>query len=242
MNLTRMRMRQGKPVIGRKNPKISAFVALVAWPTILTMFLSGLWHGAGLTFIFWGLVHGVLLVINHAWRQWRPKWNKERYEKIMDPVGFVVTFIVIAFTMVIFRAETIGAAFRLHAGMLGLNGAVMPEAILNQLGPLQGFPSALGIVADVSSGSFFIMALVWIFILFVIAAYAPNSLEIMRKFEPALYFEAQAAKVRKWRQYASAKHASILQLSNRWAFLMALAFLVSLLGLTRVSEFLYWQF
>lgn len=32
---------------------------------ILTMFISGLWHGAGLTFIVWGLLHGIGSVVSH---------------------------------------------------------------------------------------------------------------------------------------------------------------------------------
>src|SRR6266850_1436719 len=38
---------------------------------LITMFLSGLWHGAGLNFIVWGLWHGTLLVIHRLWTAWR---------------------------------------------------------------------------------------------------------------------------------------------------------------------------
>ena len=37
----------------------------------LTMVIGGLWHGANWTFVLWGAFHGILLAINHAWRQWR---------------------------------------------------------------------------------------------------------------------------------------------------------------------------
>ena len=33
----------------------------------LTMFLGGVWHGANLTFIIWGSLHGFYLIINHLW-------------------------------------------------------------------------------------------------------------------------------------------------------------------------------
>ena len=36
---------------------------------IVTMSISGIWHGAGLNFIVWGLCHGVLLAIHRAWRR-----------------------------------------------------------------------------------------------------------------------------------------------------------------------------
>jgi alginate O-acetyltransferase complex protein AlgI len=37
---------------------------------LLTMFISGLWHGAGLNFVVWGLWHGLLLAIHRAWSRW----------------------------------------------------------------------------------------------------------------------------------------------------------------------------
>ena len=36
---------------------------------IVTMLLGGLWHGAGWTFVLWGALHGVYLVVNHLWRE-----------------------------------------------------------------------------------------------------------------------------------------------------------------------------
>ena len=42
---------------------------------LITMFLSGLWHGAGLNFLVWGLWHGLLLVIHRFWCRWRGERN-----------------------------------------------------------------------------------------------------------------------------------------------------------------------
>jgi len=39
---------------------------------LVTMLLSGIWHGAGMNFLVWGLLHGVMLVVRRAWRQLRP--------------------------------------------------------------------------------------------------------------------------------------------------------------------------
>jgi len=46
--------------------------SLVYRNVLLTMLLSGLWHGAGLNFLVWGLWHGVLLCLHRLWRRWRP--------------------------------------------------------------------------------------------------------------------------------------------------------------------------
>ena len=35
---------------------------------MLTMILGGLWHGAGWTFVLWGALHGIYLMINTLWR------------------------------------------------------------------------------------------------------------------------------------------------------------------------------
>src|SRR6266478_4693374 len=36
---------------------------------LITMFISGLWHGAGLNFVVWGLWHGLLLAGHRLWRR-----------------------------------------------------------------------------------------------------------------------------------------------------------------------------
>ncbi len=48
---------------------------VVSWRIYLNlmvvMLVSGLWHGAGLNFVVWGLVHGVMLALHRFWRHWR---------------------------------------------------------------------------------------------------------------------------------------------------------------------------
>jgi len=39
---------------------------------LVTMLISGIWHGAGINFIVWGLLHGIMLAIRRAWRALRP--------------------------------------------------------------------------------------------------------------------------------------------------------------------------
>ncbi len=42
----------------------------------LTMAIGGLWHGAAWTFVFWGAMHGAMLIVNHAWRAvWKTPIN-----------------------------------------------------------------------------------------------------------------------------------------------------------------------
>jgi alginate O-acetyltransferase complex protein AlgI len=76
-----------------------------------TMGLGGLWHGAGFTFIAWGLAHGLGLAAGLAWR---------RAGLTMPALlGWALTFLFVALTWVLFRAETFEAAARLYTAMAG---------------------------------------------------------------------------------------------------------------------------
>ncbi len=79
----------------------------------ITMLLGGLWHGAGWTFIIWGLLHGVYLIINHLLRH----LLGERQGLAWKVAGFVVTFFAVALAWVFFRAPNAAAAFAVLQGL-----------------------------------------------------------------------------------------------------------------------------
>ena len=68
MNMSRRRIRSGKKASKRAQKTLGGFAQLIALPMFTTMFLAGVWHGAGMQFILFGLAHAVYLTINHAWR------------------------------------------------------------------------------------------------------------------------------------------------------------------------------
>lgn len=73
-------------------------------PPLLTMFVSGLWHGTGSTFIVWGLYYGVLIVIYQSLGirgDWKPVRQPARF------LAWLLMFFFIAFGWVIFRAGSI---------------------------------------------------------------------------------------------------------------------------------------
>src|SRR5262249_20466116 len=83
LRATRRRAAKGLPAFGGRSTTIGGFVQVMMLPTLLTMLVSGFWHGAGYLFILWGLLHGVYLTINHAWRLFGARrWsNRARYER-----------------------------------------------------------------------------------------------------------------------------------------------------------------
>ena len=76
-----------------------------------TMGLCGLWHGAGWTFIIWGLVHGAGLVVCRFWRN---------ANLPMPPLlGWLLTFSFAVVLFGLFRATDLASAYRLGVGLLG---------------------------------------------------------------------------------------------------------------------------
>jgi D-alanyl-lipoteichoic acid acyltransferase DltB (MBOAT superfamily) len=237
LTLTRRRMARGKPIFGGRNTNIGAFLTLLAMPTVLTMFISGMWHGAGYTYILWGLLHGVYLCINHAWRLVRPRiWSNARvYNRRAAPFGFVLTFLSVVAAMVLFRAPTASAAVVLWKGMVGVYGVTLPQAVFSRLGSIAGFLPSIGVRPAWTSGSILIAATIRIALLLAIALLMPNTLQMLAAFEPALGVKpgktsSRLERLLTWRP------------SRGWAVGLACVALAGILSLGELSEFLYWQF
>ncbi|APG10471.1 hypothetical protein BKD09_19260 [Bradyrhizobium japonicum] len=69
---------------------------------LLVMTLGGLWHGAGFAFILWGALHGVALIVNHAWNSIRPAALAQ--SRLMSLAGWTATTITVLFGWIFFRA------------------------------------------------------------------------------------------------------------------------------------------
>ena len=91
---------------------------------LITMFLGGLWHGAAWTFVVWGLWHGVLLVIHQLWRGAGMKLPK--------PIAVGVTFIAVVIGWVFFRADTFADAGNIFAAMVGLQGVLLKNLVIQK--------------------------------------------------------------------------------------------------------------
>ncbi len=136
LRLTRRRMKAGKPVLSHGVPRLGPFIVLLAFPTIFTMFLCGLWHGAGFQFLLFGLLHGVFLVINHAWASMRRLvgWKPESDPGWLRAVWVGATFLAFTISLVFFRADDLSAATVMFKAMAGLNGVVMPSGLAAYFG------------------------------------------------------------------------------------------------------------
>lgn len=76
---------------------------------IYTFLVSGLWHGANWTFVIWGGLHGIYSVINDAVSE---KWEAWKSKGAMVVKG-MITFVLVDFAWLFFRADSVQDAFRM---------------------------------------------------------------------------------------------------------------------------------
>jgi D-alanyl-lipoteichoic acid acyltransferase DltB (MBOAT superfamily) len=81
---------------------------------VITFLIGGLWHGAGWTFIFWGLLHGIGVSAHYLWSRTGLVMNRI--------VARVITLLFINITWVFFRATEWNDAVKVLKGMFGFNG------------------------------------------------------------------------------------------------------------------------
>ncbi len=142
----------------------------------ITMLLGGMWHGAGWTFLAWGALHGVYLIINNVWRAFYPNFFSASRTRVL--LSWFITFLFVIVAWVFFRAPSMGAAIAMLQAMVGVNGAVDAsatgwQAMLFWHGFPPGTPGWLG-------------GIIWIAIGLVISLLCPNLQEIMRRYRPTL--------------------------------------------------------
>lgn len=184
----------------------------------ITMLLGGLWHGAGWTFIAWGALHGIYLIVNHAWRSARLMlgYDLDVTSRLGRMLSIVITFIAVVISWVFFRASDLVASMHLLDAMFDLSSALnLFEAISTvNIAKVQ---IAILIVASI---------VVWGF---------PNSQHVLfsnDKKENNFYkfSEGKQGLWLKWRP------------GIVWGCIGGLLFSVAIILLERESEFLYFRF
>ena len=90
-----------------------------------TFIIGGIWHGAGWTFVFWGFLHGIALVIHRA-------WSKLGF-KIWTWLAWLITFNFVNIAWVFFRAKEWNDAVKVLSSMFSLDNIVLPNMLESRL-------------------------------------------------------------------------------------------------------------
>jgi D-alanyl-lipoteichoic acid acyltransferase DltB (MBOAT superfamily) len=211
------------------------------------MLLGGLWHGANWTFIIWGIVHGCLLALNHAWINLRISKLYFLNTKPAHFLAVMLTFFAVTLAWVPFRAEDLddtvkmlGTLFPSGSGMTSIWTSFY-QCLLAQFGDMKNLfdltawfkpqelwprelpPNFLATYKPVG----LLLACVGI-----ITFMLPNSNQIFAKFNPVVGLSAE--KSYHWASLNCLDWKVVLVLSGMFA--------LSVLKLSQVSPFLYYQF
>lgn len=206
--VTRARSDKGLDSSRKAMATPGGFSSLVAFPIVVTMSLAGVWHGAGSQYFVFGLLHGVYLTVNHAMRIFFPipKNAKQRAWPIRTAIHVIkvlAVYIAALVAFVFFRSSSTSAAIDLLEGMAGYHG--------------------IGSAAYVKPAR--------LVILFMIVWFAPNTQQIMTKYEPALG------------QPINNPYSWLIWKPNlMWAIALGLMGGLAFMEVGSSGEFLYFQF
>ncbi len=141
---------------------------------IITFLLGGLWHGAAWTFVFWGFLHGLALVVHRLWQKSGLQMKRA--------LAWFLCFNFINLTWVFFRASSWTEAINVIKGMLGLNGVILPARLAERV--------AAFVPVGVSFGDFSLpdpsRLVLWLSASLFLVLLWRNSMELEGDFTPGL--------------------------------------------------------
>ena len=163
------RMDAGKKVTRKASATLEGFTTMVAFPVLTTMFIAGIWHGAGIQFLVFGVLHGLYLTVNHAWRIFTPQGHRF-HKKIPASILVVLNFLCVLVSLVFFRSANVHDAVYLLGTMSGIHGA---GPAFGNFAFLEGIPTTSKFLVHTST------TLLALAICFFIVWALPNTQEIL---------------------------------------------------------------
>lgn len=190
----------------------------VVAPTIISMLIIGVWHGAGWTFVVFGLMQGLYMSVNEIWANLRRKARKAKKGQPAPvwyrPLATGATLVAFVLTLVPFGSPDLASMNHMFAAMAGAGAGFVAHA---------GWP--LGAGAAIASTLAIYAAIFWV----------PNSQQIMGRFEPVLEWD-------KWRTDAGPL-AVEWRMTTGWALATGLVLFLAIAFIMRGSaQFIYFGF
>ena len=219
--ITRRRSSRGLGITRAASRTAGGFASMVVAPTVFTMALAGVWHGAGLQFLVFGLLHALYLCVNHVGRTFFPRPQGSVVGPARHAANVLATYLAVLVAVIFFRAPGVGSAVDLLVGMLGFHGVLAPL-------PGHALPLEVGAYWSHREDA---LAIVWLVTLYAIVWIAPNSQQILSHYEPALGHVAAPSP--RWPTF---------RLTARWGIALGLGACLGLLSIGGTTEFLYFQF
>lgn len=131
------------PLGGNKHGRMRKHINVM-----LTFLISGIWHGNGLNFIYWGILHGILNILS----------VERAKSKVVACIQVAATFVSVTFGWILFRAESFGDSIQYIKNMFvgfSINYSVIVDSII----PFTG---------DYSCAAYFMAVMTFILVLFIL--------------------------------------------------------------------------
>ncbi|QKE26706.1 MBOAT family O-acyltransferase [Arcobacter aquimarinus] len=160
------------PLGGNKKGSFRTYNNLLA-----TFVIGGLWHGAGWTFVFWGFLHGMALIIHRAWTNLGFRMN--------TILAWFITFNFVNIAWVFFRAKEWEDAIKVLSSMFSLDNVVLPQKYFKFLAEYNEVYFNFGTVYENILGKD--NTTVFIIVGFIVVLAFKNSMEKMYKFKPTYF-------------------------------------------------------
>ena len=184
------------PLGGSRGSRVKTYRNL-----FIVFLVSGIWHGAGWTFIIWGSLHGLAIVIHRIFRD-----NGHKMNKIL---AWLITFIFVNLAWVFFRAPNLLIAGEMIKKLIFIDFTPIINVVQNRMSYISIINNFILLEALNN-----IYISIFMFVLGFGIIFVKNSVQMKEKFR-----------------------GSYLELG----FVVTI-FIVTLLNLTNVSEFLYFNF
>lgn len=121
------------PLGGNRQGKYRVYFNL-----FIVFFVSGLWHGAAMTFVIWGALHGLYVIVERLYRPYQAKiyqllsWDTSKFSFRVYRV--LVTSLLVCFAWIFFRANSLDDSYILIRNMLDVEFSTLYSGQLYQLG------------------------------------------------------------------------------------------------------------
>ena len=102
---------------------------------LITFLIGGLWHGAGWTFVFWGFLHGIALIIHRIWSHLN--------FRLWSWVGWFITFNFINISWIFFRAKEWDDAIKVLGSMFTINPMLFSSSLEHINGSIKTIPMVI---------------------------------------------------------------------------------------------------
>ena len=203
---------------------------------MITLALSGLWHGAAWHFVVWGSLQGASMVLAHAWRSvWRPIhawWS--------HTIARLVTFFVLTMVLVMHRAPSTATALEIYRGMANL-----PHPWRALFGPFADALGWLGVRFDGPPVSGDDLELVlWFLAWLAFVWFLPNTQQLLARWHPAYNYGV----VERERDLPLPERIPAFRVVMQWrpnvagAVFVGVLAAIACLSLRHISEFLYFRY